>query len=196
MTTTPYNLGTYNFGTHTRYFPRGESDFTIDALHGETGQVIKVVSPDKICEKFGLKNYQLDNAPERVPHAVTVKNGIIRRLHLETLQYGINRVVCGLKNLYPDALEKVVTRGALDANCKTIQVVSLPTVYKILFGVELNQEQKLDLGIVVRNAIPEVKNRPKVLTLNTDTKETMWILHYTLADLPTIVQAMLSIHNL
>lgn len=192
MTTT----SPYNFGTHTRYFPCGVCDYTIDALHGETGKVIKVVSPEKIAEKFGVKNFRLDNVSERVPHAVTVKNGIILRLHLETLQCGINRVVCGLKQYNRLQLENTVTRGALDTNCKTIQVVSIPIVYKILFGVELNQEQKLDLGIVVRNAIPEVKTRSKVMTLNPETKETMWILHYTLDDLPNIVQAMLSIHNM
>lgn len=193
MTTTPYN-----FETHTRYFPRGECDYTMNALHSVTGDVIKIVSPQKLAERFGIKDYKFKCQFGILGHyALSVNKGVTMTFPLESFRDSVIRVVYDFTvKSYKLQLENCVTRGALDKNCKTVQAVSLPIVYKCLFGVELNQAQKLDLGLVIRNAIPEVKRREKVLTLHSETNEPIWILHYTLDDFLRIVDVMLKMHNL
>jgi len=193
MTSTPYN-----FGTHTRYFPRGECDYTMNALHSDTGDVIKIVSPQKLAERFGIKNYTFIYPNQPIGHyALSVNKGVTMTFPLESFRDSVIRVVYDFTvKPYKLLLENCVTRGALNKNSKTVQAVSLPIVYKCLFGVELNHQQKLDLGLVIRNAIPEVKRREKVLTIHSETNEPIWILHYTLDDFLRIVDVMLKMHNL
>lgn len=191
MTSTPYN-----FGTHTRFFPRGECDYTMNALHSDTGDVIKIISPKKIAERFGVINYKNNYPVQIVGHyALSVNKGVTTTFPLLSFRDSVISVVYELTlKPYKTQLENCVTCGALDKNSKTVQAVSLPIVYKCLFGVELNLQQKLNLGLVIRNAIPEVKRREKVLTLHSETNEPIWILHYTLEDLPKIVERMLATH--
>jgi hypothetical protein len=192
MTATPYN-----FGSHTRYFPHGKCDYTINALHSESGDIIKVVSPEKIAERFGIKNYKYYSQVEPYkPYALSIRNNVALSYQLESFSDSIIRIIRDLILNYRPQLENTITRGALDINSKAIQVISLPIIYKILFQAELDQAEKLDIGLIIRNAIPEVKNRPKVLTLHSDTKQPIWILHYTVDDLPMIVKTMLVIHHL
>jgi hypothetical protein len=127
--------------------------------------------------------------------AVIISDGHIKTVHVESIKNGIVNVTKELSNVWRDILLKTICRGALNENSEPILCVSLPLVYKALFGVELNQQQKLDLGIVIRDAIPAVKTRPKVLTIHSETKTPIWILHYKLEELSKIVDMMLSMNG-
>jgi hypothetical protein len=180
---------------HTRSYPIFRYDFHIDGLHSETGEVIKVISSQKVANAFGVPiPYEpLGFVGENVQHAIVIHDRKPHRLPIETDIDAILRIVRHLMNYCPFQVQKAVTRGALTPQCETVQCVSIPMVYKILYRVELTHQQKLDLGILVRDAIPEVRNRPKVFTIASESGEIIRILHYNLQDLPKIVETILKV---
>jgi hypothetical protein len=192
------NTTPVNFGTHTRYFPlcRGEIDFFVDALDIKTGKAIKVVSDIKVAEAFGIINMKPINYNSLEANAVMVGTmGKVIGVPIGSYKSRIKKILGELIEPNREHFVKNFCRGALEDNSEPIRCVNLPAVYKALFKVQLNQQQRMDLGIVIRNAIPEVKNRPKVLTIHSETKEPIWILHYTVYDIPKIAEEMLSMHG-
>lgn len=159
-----------NFKYHTHHFLHGVIDFTVDALNLKTGKAIKILSYLKVAKAFGVDNYYVEDNDSSENSAVIISDGHVKTVHIESTKIGIVNVVKELSNVWRDILLKTICRGALNENSEPILCVSLPLVYKTLFGVELNQQQKLDLGIVIRDDIPEVRTRPKVLTIHSETK--------------------------
>lgn len=196
-TTNTHNTTPVNFGTHTRYFPRGDIDFTVDGLDIKTGKAIKVVSDTRVAEAFGIKNMKPINYNFLEANAVMVDTmGKVLRVPIGSYKSRIFRILGELNDVdHREHFKNNYCRGALDEKSEPIRCVNIPAVYKALFGVDLNQQQRMDLGLVIRDAIPAVKTRPKVLTVHSETKQPIWILHYTVYDIPKIAEAMLSMHG-